>query len=104
MKTLHIYGQEAWHDDVYVIGDIEALKELRDTIDKLLLTKESQESPTFFCGDGEGFSVRVMVATEEELDRVIALPYTGEYAKDTREVVWPELWFAQKKGKEHEDR
>jgi hypothetical protein len=35
-RQLHIYGPDAHHDDQFIVGDIEALKSLRDALIQLI--------------------------------------------------------------------
>ena len=66
--TLHIFGQQVWHDDAYIIGDRRGLELLRDLIDRALRDGVARnEGCDFFQEDGEGFPLNIAVATEDEL-------------------------------------
>jgi hypothetical protein len=54
MNTLHIYGQTARHGNAFIVGDTEALKELRDTIDQVLKTGNPAKFESM-VKDGEGY-------------------------------------------------
>ncbi len=69
---LHVYGQFAWHDDVFLIGDRDALMKLRDAVDQAL--EKGAGSFTGFVTDGEGFECHVHLADEKELLE-LKLPY-----------------------------
>jgi len=71
--TLHIYGQEVWHDSVYIIGTENDLKKLRDMLDYAI--KNPWIKDEFFVNDGEGYSVIVKRCSEEEMNKLIP-PYS----------------------------
>lgn len=77
---MHLYAQEQWHDDAYVIGDETALRALRDAIDKAL--SGGTGTSLAFAGDGEGYRVRVVVRGPERLP----MPYTDEIAAEVGAV------------------
>ena len=56
-KLLHIFGQGAWHEEVHIVGNREALEALRDTILSCIASKEAR-SMEAFVNDGEGYKVR----------------------------------------------
>ena len=53
MRILHLYGQGAWHDDVWIVGDHEALVELMATIQRARNMGEGVCEAS--VNDGEGF-------------------------------------------------
>ena len=96
-KLLHVYGQDAWHDDVWIVGNRPALQLLRNTLDNALAkgmdTTEQIDEPGLFVNDGEGYEVRVLFL-EGDWDtmawRRLAVPYTEDCAKETHEnALWP---------------
>lgn len=91
MNTLHIYAQEIWHGDAYIVGTPAALRMVREAIDAALQTGHIA---TECCAcDGEGYTLYVMSLSEEQMDRLI-VPYEDEIAKNCRlEKVGPwDLW------------
>lgn len=78
MTTLHIYGQEMWHDEAYIAGTREDLEMLRLAIDRALTAGYGQMQA--FTSDGEGYTVNVVTATEEQAD-AMPVPYTDECAR-----------------------
>ncbi len=64
MSFLNIYGQTTWHDDVRIVGTEEDLTQLRFLIDSALTHKAC--SSDFYDSEGEGYTIKVVVATEEE--------------------------------------
>lgn len=67
---LHIYGQEYWHEDAAIIGDRHGLALLRDQINRVLSGNsriETNDDCSFFQNDGEGYSLNVVLATDEEM-------------------------------------
>jgi hypothetical protein len=52
-----------------------------------LLTKSLEQGKAegdFFCSDGEGYTVHVFVADVETMATKAPVPYTEEYAKESR--------------------
>lgn len=84
MEILHIYAQDAWHDEAYIAGTREALKLLRDAIDSAI-EKGTGSAECFVC-DGEGYRIEVVVATKEQIGNMV-VPYTSECAKGDAESV-----------------
>lgn len=85
-KLLHIYGQGAFHDNVEIVGNREALEELRDTISEALCGVP--HSMKAFVNDGEGYEVRVRLVGgdwDTLIWHMLAVPYTEDYASENRE-------------------
>lgn len=70
---LHIYGQEYWHCDVRIVGTREDMERLRDQITLALKPGHAPNAELYFPNDGEGYSVKIAVATEAEIRK---LPHT----------------------------
>jgi len=88
--NLHVYPQETWHDEAYIVGDREALLILRALIDQALRPGPGTEEVELFAGDGEGYAIHVVNLEGDEGWNKIAVPYTGNIAKEKRETaVWP---------------
>jgi hypothetical protein len=77
METLHVYSQDAWHDDVTIVGTVESLEQLKIAIDKAIQSGYSRID--LFCNDGEGYCLRVVEMTENDIERV-PVPYKADYA------------------------
>ncbi len=73
-NTLHVYGQKDRHDDVFVIGNVEGLKRLRDALNSVLSGSKNEAKETSFAQDGEGFNVYVKRVFGDELEKA-HLPY-----------------------------
>lgn len=87
MKEMHIYGQSHEHEGVFIVGNREALEELRDRLTKVLECPAPAESKFLaFAGDGEGFETRVALVGDGELKDWL-LPYFDEAALDCRKDV-----------------
>jgi hypothetical protein len=90
--TLHIYGQEAWHDCVHIVGTWEALCSLHATLGALVADQATDSAATFFVNDGEGYTVQVRVETEAAMAQY-CVPYTASYAADqdrhAQNLHWP---------------
>ena len=86
---LHIYGQNQWHYDAYIVGDEQSLLALRQDIDEALASGMGLGKA--FVNDGEGFTfVTLKVETGWEK---MAVPYTNEEATAAErraDAVWPE--------------
>jgi hypothetical protein len=94
---LHIYGQAGFHDDVWVVGDREALTLLADAVNRALAVGRAT-TPDVFCSDGEGYAACVRVMQPDDADwRHLAMPYTAEYAQDLRGE-HPEVVFQERTG------
>lgn len=79
-NILHVYGQEQWHDDVIIMGDETALRNLIKIIEKALKGETvAEEENCFFTKDGEGFSV--LIKCEKDMEKT-RLPYYGEIAQE----------------------
>jgi len=87
MGNMHIYAQDAWHDNAYIMGDREALAGLRDAIDTAL--RDGIGAGTVVASDGEGYDVVVRLCTVAELNELSG-HYTALCARRCRsEAVEP---------------
>lgn len=82
--TAHLYAQSFWHDFAYLMGDEEALIQLRAAIDAAL--EVGQATTELVANDGEGYQVFVLrhESRPEAWDGILR-PYTDECAMDSRE-------------------
>lgn len=91
-SLLHVYGQEAWHDDLNIYGNRKALEDLRDALITLLETtknnkpKDKIKMPEHifiksFVNDGEGFTLFFHIKEDKEMNN-LPVPYTDEIAKE----------------------
>lgn len=91
IPLLHVYGQFAWHDDVFIIGNRQALEALWEAIGKALEQGQGKTGDVF-AADGEGYGVVVIRRDDPwpEGWKRFALPYAEDYARDRREgIIWP---------------
>ena len=77
IEILHIYGQDMWHVPAYIAGNRAALIALADAISDAL--SNGVGSMAAFQNDGEGFNAIVVLADEEEADKLVPA-YDIEYA------------------------
>lgn len=77
-NCLHIYSQNDWHDQAYIVGTTEALQHLRSAIDKAL--SEGGGTATSYVNDGEGFYLAVVCVDDEKEFTKLAVPYVDEIA------------------------
>ena len=75
-ETLHVFGQEAWHDDCKIVGSRWSLFRLAIQAAKTAIfgipTRE-----VFFVNDGEGYN---LIVETTNMDKV-PTPYNAEYAQ-----------------------
>jgi len=95
MKLLHIYAQEIWHGEAYIVGNRDGLLALKEAIEQALVDSKSQVDE--YASDGEGYKVRVIMNDTGWLEPfwdTLALPYSEKMTREgTRSAVWPwELW------------
>lgn len=72
---LHLYAQQLWHDPAWIVGDKQALYELREAIDHAI--KDGNTCLEFETSDGEGYSLYVAELGSKEMAwEQLDLPYT----------------------------
>lgn len=74
-NRLHIYAQDASHEDAWVVGDREALTALRDALNRVLDGPAATDGAKSFCEDGEGFLTVVVRVDDASLWKTLHLPY-----------------------------
>ncbi len=77
-NRLHIYGPAHHHDFSFIVGDKEALENLRDAIDKALEAGSATGEADSFTADGEGFTVKIYREEEDDFWNKSLLPYTDD--------------------------
>ena len=77
-NVLHVYGQESWHSESIVVGDKDALGQLRDAVERAL--RDGDASFSSFTSADDRFEILVKLAVDAELLRALPLPYRAEYA------------------------
>ena len=83
MRLLHLYSPYAHHSDGFVVGTPAGLKALRDAIDRALKSKYALTEVSH--NDGEEYNVMVVGIVEDAIENRLALPYTANYARDSRD-------------------
>lgn len=89
IPLLHVYGQRAWHDEVYIVGNKQGLEILLVAVKQAIKESRGEADNLVFTADGEGYGVIVLRRDDpwpKGWSRV-ALPYTGDCAKDKRDDV-----------------
>jgi hypothetical protein len=119
MSTLHIHGQQFWHDDVTIIGTEKALTQLQhliaaaktrldtarsqhkqdQSIDVIgFADNASSDAQSLFASDGEGYFANVVCLPEDDArwDK-LAMPYHDEdhYRIKDDELVWTHKGFVE---------
>ena len=77
-NILHIYAQDSWHQEAFIVGNEEGLLELRNALD--LALKSKQGIANVFPTDGEGYEAYVLLVGDDEEDKFhqLKLPYIGK--------------------------
>lgn len=86
LKITHIYAQDYWHDNSFIVANKEGLLALKRAIEEAL--KEQHAKADVMTADGEGYSTHILCLQEDwqsEKWQKLMLPYTDECAKDSRE-------------------
>lgn len=83
---IHLYGQEAWHDNAYIVATREGLEKLKELVDKAIA--EAQSNHEVMTGDGEDYTLHVIQVHPKDMEKLVT-PYTSEYAQDNREKYRP---------------
>ncbi|MBT9132882.1 MAG: hypothetical protein DDT33_01412 [Firmicutes bacterium] len=91
IKLVHIYGQEAFHDEAYIVGNTEGLISVLRAIEGAL--KKGASEALVYANDGEGYQIRVIL-NDSPWDSpswsYLAAPYSREFACEKREdAIWP---------------
>ncbi|GAE36310.1 hypothetical protein [Halalkalibacter akibai] len=69
----HIYGQDMWHGNAFIVGNRSALEELRNAIDTAL--KYGEISTTLSPSDGEGYELLISCVEDGFNWDLIDMPY-----------------------------
>lgn len=64
-NVLQIYGQGAWHDPAFIVGDKTALSRLRDAIGRAL--EEGEAATGVTATDGEGYIAVVLCREDRDI-------------------------------------
>lgn len=86
-RLLHLYGQECWHDNAYLVGNRAALEALHTALGRLLAGGKPAEEVQVEAADGEGYNLYALLwdhpANSSEWDE-LRRPYTAEMTLDRR--------------------
>lgn len=74
---IHVYAQHSHHQESFIVGNKQALIQLRSLIDKALA--EGTSKGVFFPSDDEGFDLYVAVVENEDLFQSLEMPYTEQF-------------------------
>lgn len=100
ISLLHMYSQDQWHDNAYIVGNRYGLEELKKAVEQAL--KDDCGSPKIgtanvMVSDGEGFDTVVIRCDKDWQDDVwqnLFLPYVGKSAEDKNpKGIPPEEFF-----------
>jgi hypothetical protein len=97
---LHIYGQEQWHGEAFIVANMQALLLLKKAIDDAIV--QGHGYVPAFVGDGEGFNTLIARLDDAKAFDKLAVPYNDEIASEKQEdAVWP--WKLPRIEKAQED-
>lgn len=85
MSTIHFYAQGFPHGDAFVVADTSGLAALSEALAFLLATGATSTELQTFTGDGEGYTVHIVVADTEKLAQMQPV-YTDEFDKSSRGI------------------
>ena len=83
MDILHIYGQEIWHADAFIIGDVKSLTKLRDSLNRAI-ENANADATDHFANDGEGYNLYTICVTDEKILDKLDVQYTDPIAQGNR--------------------
>ena len=119
-ENLHIYGQQAWHDNIAIIGTPKMLTGLRDLISSALIDRyflngeekelgvaeSSHKDLSLFTSDGEGYRLSVVALSENDKRwNKLAMPYhdPDQYQIQEGDLYWvPNVGFQEYKHGNHQ--
>lgn len=84
MRTIQIYGQNAWHDSAVILSDRDGLLALRGAIDRLLQTDKVSEYVNCYVSDGEGYHLFISKIDNSKEWAEAELPYQSDIAKSQK--------------------
>lgn len=87
--TLHVFNQYCNHDDVWLRGNREALKRLRDALDVVLQPGKDAGAVGMWANDGEGYNVYILAVDDEEKWKNAALPYRADWCAPSKDDTFP---------------
>lgn len=87
-RYLNIYAQEGCHGEAFIIGQKQALFDLRNAIDVAI--DKNMGFSSQFAGDGEGYDIIIMNEDSDETFTEIAVKYYNNIciAGDTEFSIW----------------
>ena len=89
---IQIYAQSGPHDRAFICGTVDELKQLRDSLDLMLLENRDEAYLDTFTSDGEGYTIKIIKLEEEQFDQLI-FPYTDEIFSEKPSKNKKHPWF-----------
>ena len=93
--SLHIYGQQFWHNPVYIVGDHFALASLHSAITRALdnfkvADGKGQSEFSVEAADGKGYFVHVQCVLDKKM-KCLQTPYADpvRQARDPENAIKP---------------
>jgi hypothetical protein len=75
--VVHIWGQGAWHDTVYIRGNRSGLERLKRAVDEAL--EAGVASTEAYVSDGEGYDIDIQMVSDEDAE-MLGVPYFEDIA------------------------
>ena len=86
IPLVHIYSQEQWHDESYIVGNRLGLQAIRDTLNEAI--DKGKSEALLYTSDGEGYYVRIISddsGWQGEFWDNLEMPYTQGIAAEPRD-------------------
>jgi hypothetical protein len=77
--VVHIWGQGAWHETVYIRGNRSGLERLKRAVDDAL--EVGSASTEAYVSDGEGYDIDIRMVDDEDAE-MLAVPYFEDIARE----------------------
>lgn len=91
-NMIQIYAQSGPHDRAFICGTVDELKQLRDSLDLMLLENRDKAYLDTFTSDGEGYTLKIMSLKEEDFDKIIN-PYIDKIFSEKPSKNKKHPWF-----------
>lgn len=89
-NIVHVYGQESFHDDVWIVADREGMERLYSSMGEIINGSGGLQQSFETCvNDGEGYSIHVKFDNTINMGKY-SVPYSADYACEKRkDAIYP---------------
>ena len=88
--VLKVFGSESWHGSVTIIGNVESLKKLRDSIDEAIQNEYSNS--LYSESDGEYYNLEVVLVNDSDIMDSFPNHYTDNISSTKDKKKWDFLY------------